>query len=130
MRRISIALLILCCAPLWAQQPASDRLLEEIRQIPIFDDHGHPGFADDSEQRDEIAEFARRRGSEHLGQTVHGEETLVIGDTPLDIRCGRAIGARVLAVGTGGATMEELAAHKPDILVKDLTEADVAAALA
>ena len=88
------------------------------------------GFADDSEQRDEIAEVARRRGSEHLGQPVRGDETLVIGDTPLDIRCGRAIGARVLAVATGGATMEELAAHQPDFLVKDLSQASVAETLA
>lgn len=32
-----------------AQQPTYDRLLQQIRQIPIFDDHGHPGFADDSD---------------------------------------------------------------------------------
>jgi phosphoglycolate phosphatase-like HAD superfamily hydrolase len=88
------------------------------------------GFADDSEQRDEIAEVARRRGSEYLGQPVRGDETLVIGDTPLDIRCGRAIGARVLAVATGGATMDELAAHQPDFLVKDLSQANIAETLA
>lgn len=88
------------------------------------------GFADDSEHRDEIAEVARRRGSEHLGQPVRGDETLVIGDTPLDIRCARAIGARVLAVATGGATMEELAQHKPDFLVKNLSQANVAETLA
>ena len=95
-----------------------------------WDKFAFGGFADDSEHRDEIAQFALQRGGAHLGQAVRGEETLVIGDTPLDIRCGRAIGARVLAVGTGGATMEELAAHKPDFLVKDLSEADVAETLA
>jgi len=95
-----------------------------------WDKFAFGGFADDSEHRDEIAQFALQRGGAHLGQAVRGDETLVIGDTPLDIRCGRAIGARVLAVGTGGATMEELAAHKPDFLVKDLSEADVAETLA
>jgi len=31
---------------------------------------------------------------------------VVIGDTPLDIRCGRAIGAKVLAVATGTFSLE------------------------
>src|SRR5882757_3774487 len=30
-------------------QQTYDRLLQQIRQIAIFDDHGHPGFADDSD---------------------------------------------------------------------------------
>ena len=49
MKRLSIALLAFCCCPLWAQQPTYDRLLAQIRQIPILDDHGHPGFADDTD---------------------------------------------------------------------------------
>jgi hypothetical protein len=30
-------------------QQTYDRLLRQIRQIPIFDDHGHPGFAEDTD---------------------------------------------------------------------------------
>jgi uncharacterized protein len=30
-------------------QQTYDRLLQQIRQIAIFDDHGHPGFADDTD---------------------------------------------------------------------------------
>ena len=30
-------------------QQTYDRMLQQIRQIAIFDDHGHPGFADDSD---------------------------------------------------------------------------------
>ncbi len=102
----------------------------KLRHFGWWDKFAFGGFADDSEHRDEIAAAALLRGSECLGQPVRGDETLVIGDTPLDIRCGRAIGARVLAVATGGATMDELAAHKPDFLVTDLTQADVAQTLA
>jgi phosphoglycolate phosphatase len=46
----------------------------------------------------------------------------VIGDTPHDIRCARAIGARVLAVASGGATTKELSAMQPDWLVDDLRQ--------
>jgi phosphoglycolate phosphatase-like HAD superfamily hydrolase len=82
------------------------------------------GFADDHEQRDQIAAVAHQRGSERLGRTLRGEEVLVIGDTPLDIRCGRAIGARVIAVATGGSLIEELMEHKPDWVVPDLSHLD------
>ena len=47
-------------------------------------------------------------------------EILVIGDTPLDIRCARAIGAKVLAVATGTFTLDEVRAHKPDWAVPNL----------
>jgi hypothetical protein len=30
-------------------QQTYDRLVQQIRQIPIFDDHGHPGFAEDTD---------------------------------------------------------------------------------
>jgi phosphoglycolate phosphatase-like HAD superfamily hydrolase len=50
------------------------------------------------------------------------DEILVVGDTPFDIRCGKFIGAKVLAVATGGAPLEELKRHEPDWAVADLTK--------
>jgi phosphoglycolate phosphatase-like HAD superfamily hydrolase len=60
---------------------------------------------------------------------LRGEEVLVVGDTPLDIRCGRAIGAKVLAVASGGATLEELRPHRPDWAVADLSQISAAEVL-
>jgi phosphoglycolate phosphatase-like HAD superfamily hydrolase len=37
----------------------------------------------------------------------------VIGDTPQDVACGDAIGARTIAVATGSHSADELAAHEP-----------------
>jgi phosphoglycolate phosphatase len=51
------------------------------------------------------------------------ERIWVIGDTPLDIRCARAIGARAVAVATGWHSTSELAAHEPDLLLTDLSDA-------
>jgi uncharacterized protein len=48
-RQLAIVLIALCCCPARAQQQTYHHLLEQIRQIQIFDDHGHPGFADDSD---------------------------------------------------------------------------------
>lgn len=83
-------------------------------------------FGDDHEDRNELARIARARGSRVLGRELDGSEVLVVGDTGFDIACGRAIQARVLAVGTGGGKLEELRKHQPDWLVRDLREASPA----
>ena len=44
----------------------------------------------------------------------------LIGDSPNDVIAARANGIRAIAVHTGISTAEELAAHGPDILLKDL----------
>jgi phosphoglycolate phosphatase-like HAD superfamily hydrolase len=44
----------------------------------------------------------------------------VIGDTPHDIDCANAIGARTIAVATGGYSIEELEAGKPWSVVAEL----------
>lgn len=78
-------------------------------------------FADDSENRNELGPFALRRAAQKLGQPVLPEHTWIIGDTPLDIACARALGAKVLAVATGKFTVEELASHQPDLVLPDLS---------
>jgi phosphoglycolate phosphatase-like HAD superfamily hydrolase len=61
-----------------------------------------------------IARRARTLAIEHAGQEVAGEQMVVIGDTPHDIACGKAIGARTIAVATGHAyTLGELEAQQP-----------------
>lgn len=92
----------------------------KLRHFQLWDVFETGGFADDHEERDCIAAAAFERGKRLLGSSLRPDEVLVIGDTPLDIRCGRAIGAKVLAVATGGATLEELIRHKPDLAVPDL----------
>jgi phosphoglycolate phosphatase-like HAD superfamily hydrolase len=86
------------------------------------------GFADDHEDRDQIAAKAKDRGERYLGRKLDGSEVLVIGDTPFDIRCGRAIEARTLAVATGGATLETLQLHQPTWAVPTLQEISAAEA--
>ena len=92
----------------------------KLRHINLWDVFQTGGFADDHEDRDQIAAVARQRGSRILGETLRGNQILVIGDTHLDIRCARAIGARALAVATGGAKLAELKMHQPDWAIPDL----------
>src|SRR5436309_2848666 len=81
---------------------------------------GVGAFADDHEERAGIAAIARERGSRLLKEELRGDQVLVIGDTPFDIHCARAIEAKVLAVATGGSTLEELKLHQPDCAMEDL----------
>ncbi|MGA2751757.1 MAG: HAD hydrolase-like protein [Verrucomicrobiota bacterium] len=96
----------------------------KLERFNLWDKFAFGGFADDHEERAQIAAAALRRGGERLGRDLRGEEVVVIGDTPLDIRCARAVGAKVLAVATGGALLEELLRHEPDWAVPDLSQID------
>lgn len=92
----------------------------KLRHFELWEVFQTGGFADDHEDRNQIAAVARHRGSRLLNDHLTGGEILVIGDTPRDIECARAIDARMLAVATGGATHDELKPHRPDWLVEDL----------
>lgn len=93
----------------------------KLRHFDLWKVFATGAFADDHEERDGIAAIARERGCELLRENLRDDQVLVIGDTPLDIRCARAIHARVLAVATGGASLEELRQRSPDLAVADLT---------
>ncbi|MCA9111108.1 MAG: HAD hydrolase-like protein, partial [Planctomycetaceae bacterium] len=58
--------------------------------------------------------------TEHQQVDVDPSSVWVIGDTPADVRCGRAIGARTVAVATGSFTHDDLIETKPDHLFSDL----------
>ena len=80
------------------------------------------GFGDLHGDRDDVARTAVQSAALHLGGQFWPERVWVIGDTPDDIRCGRAVGARVLAVETGGTDRQVLAESGPDVLMKDLSD--------
>jgi phosphoglycolate phosphatase len=94
----------------------------KLRRYQLWDVFETGAFADDSEDRNKIAVAALKRGRRVLGKDLQPDEIVVVGDTPFDIHCGKFIGAKVLAVATGGATLDELKRHQPDWAVKDLTQ--------
>jgi phosphoglycolate phosphatase len=81
-------------------------------------------FADDHHDRNELGAFAVRRALEATGETFAPDQIDVIGDTGHDIACGKAFGARTIAVATGSWPRERLAQHKPDFLFDDLSAVD------
>jgi phosphoglycolate phosphatase-like HAD superfamily hydrolase len=81
-------------------------------------------FGDRHLSRDEVAHEALRLVRDRHGESIALEQVWVIGDTPWDVRCARAIGARAVAVATGIHTTDDLAAERPDLLLGDLAEPD------
>ena len=81
-------------------------------------------FADDHHDRNQLGPFAQARAQEKHGYEFRAEQIDVIGDTPRDIACGKAIGARTVAIATGSWPRPELAAHQPDFLFDDLSNVD------
>lgn len=59
------------------------------------------GFGDDGEDRNHLGPVAVRRMEEKTGKRFAPQQVTVIGDTPRDIACAHAMGARCLAVATG-----------------------------
>lgn len=77
------------------------------------------GFGSDSEERTELIRIGIRRGSRHVSP-ASVDSAFVIGDTPFDVIHGRNAGAFVVAVASGGYSISDLHACKPDLALADL----------
>ncbi len=95
----------------------------KLSHFGLWDYFALGGFGDLHLDRDDVARDAWREVYSHCNGSVRVEDVWVIGDTPLDVRCARAIGARVVAVATGWHSLDELAEHRPDLLLRDLADA-------
>jgi phosphoglycolate phosphatase-like HAD superfamily hydrolase len=72
--------------------------------------------------RDDVAREALALVRERHGSQIAPDQVWVIGDTPWDIRCARAIGARAVAVATGIHSADDLVAETPDLLLGSLAD--------
>ena len=81
-------------------------------------------FADDAEDRNLLGPHALQRARTHHRVEFAPGDTWVIGDTPHDITCARAFGARAVAVATGRHSIAELQAFGPDAVFPDLADTD------
>ena len=65
-------------------------------------------YGSDRADRNELGHIALERAFAITGLKYDPEHTLIIGDTPKDIACAHAIGARCLAVATGQFSVAQL----------------------
>jgi len=94
-------------------------------ELEQYFDFAIGGFGDSHADRDDVARAAFDTVKSHRDpEDVNLDRVWVIGDTPADIRCGRAIGAKVIAVATGIYSFEELSQHSPDHLAENFAEVE------
>ncbi len=94
----------------------------KLGHFGLADHFAFGGYGDEHHDRDEVAREALAAVQEMTGDTIDPRRVWVIGDTPYDVRCARAIGARAAAVLTGWHDRGELLACGPDVLLDDLSD--------
>ena len=104
-----IAELKLTCACIWEPFGA---------QQPLITGYGHL-----SEDRNDLAHAALAQARTEIDDSIIGEHVVIVGDTPRDVECARAIGAQCLAVTTGRFSADELREAGAVYVVDSLSEA-------
>jgi phosphoglycolate phosphatase-like HAD superfamily hydrolase len=79
-------------------------------------------FADDHADRNELVPVAVDRARACGVASIDPRDVIVIGDTPADVACAAAAGARSIAVATGGYDIGALRATGADVTLEDLSD--------
>ena len=103
----------------------ADGAAAKMRHYGLHHHFAFGAYGCDHADRNQLGPVALERASIHAGRVFAPEETLVIGDTPKDIACAKAMGARCLAVATGKFSAEQLRAYGADRVVQSLDDAAI-----
>ncbi|GAA1884313.1 haloacid dehalogenase-like hydrolase [Actinomadura bangladeshensis] len=76
----------------------------------------------DGVERPPLVRLAQQRASGKYGNAFTASNTVLIGDTPHDVRAGHEGGARVVAVATGATSAAALRLSGADLVLNDLTD--------
>lgn len=80
-------------------------------------------FGEDHHDRNHLVPVALERARAcGLGTHVQGSQVVVIGDTPRDVACAHAHGARCVAAATGGSDRDTLAGAGADSVFDDFSD--------
>lgn len=79
-------------------------------------------YGSDHEDRHELPAVAVERALAHTGHRFRGKRVVIVGDSIHDVRCGRSLGVRAVAVATGLTPASTLAAEAPDALLEDCSD--------
>lgn len=80
------------------------------------------GYGAERGARSELVAVARRKAQQKHGAEIPVHETVVVGDTPLDVEAAHAAGARAVAIATGPYGLDELRQARPDAALEDMRD--------
>ena len=83
-------------------------------------------FGSDHAERGALPLIAAQRAAPHFGWVPTGAEVVIIGDTPADVLCAACIGARTVAVATGGFGVLELESTGAHAVFADFSDLSLA----
>lgn len=95
--------------------------LKKVGLLKYFEDGG---FGDISEKRSDLVEIAMKNIEHKLKIKFDKKDVFIIGDTPLDIECGKFSGVKTIAVSTGPFSLDELKKYNPNYLFEDFSNTD------
>jgi len=96
----------------------------KLEHFGLWDRFAWGAFGDHHAERDALARAAVADAAARGIALADPAHAVVVGDTPFDIACARAAGARVVAVATGGHSLDELRACEPDLALEDLRDVE------
>ena len=121
-------------APLCVVQSVLTGNVRQIAEVKLsaaglasYLDLGIGAYGESHEVRAELVHLARASAARRYGAGFEGEQTVLVGDTELDVAAALATGARAVGVATGGTTAGNLAAAGAHAVLPGL--ADTAATL-
>jgi phosphoglycolate phosphatase-like HAD superfamily hydrolase len=92
----------------------------KLGHFGLWDRFAFGAFGEQAGDRNGLArELAARVLREH---GLPPARCVVVGDTEHDIECARAAGMKVIAVASGFRSLEQLAPHRPDLLLGSLED--------
>jgi phosphoglycolate phosphatase len=96
----------------------------KLGHFSLWDAFGFGAFGDRHVDRRDLVPVAIARARDAGWRGRAPDDVVVIGDTPLDVDCAHAHGARAIAVATGPFSVEILARASPDLVVSTLADTD------
>jgi len=96
----------------------------KLRHFGLWDYFAFGAYSDDAADRNQLVPIARARAAGHGVPEPARARVVVIGDTPHDVTCARAGGARSIGVATGGHSRDELARAGADVALDDLSDTE------
>ncbi len=80
-------------------------------------------FGNDNEDRNKLLPIAVERFGRLPNRKINFRDCVVVGDTPLDVKCSKPYGACSIAVATGLFSRKKLLRTQADYVLDDLSEA-------